>query len=105
MAGEHDLERRWLRRHRTDRDVHMMGRFGRRLEWKQIRRPGIQTGKGEQSKLPAGSSVGIGHASQRTIVTKVPGADMWRAKTYTMWRLWTDRGSDQENHVKATMPG
>ena len=70
----------------------MMGRFGRRLEWKQIRRPGIQTGKGEQSKLPAGSSVGIGHASQRTIVTRVPVADMWRARTYTMWSLWTDRG-------------
>ena len=70
----------------------MMGRFGRRLEWKQIRRPGIQTGKGEQSKLPAGSSVGIGHASQRTIVTRVPGADMWRARIYTMWSLWTDRG-------------
>ena len=78
------MERRWLRRHRTDLDVHMMGRFGRglerkqirrpgrfgrRLERKQIRRPGIQTGKEKQSKLPAGSSVGIGHASQCTVVT------------------------------------
>ena len=47
----------------------MMGRFGRRLERKQIRGPGIQTGKEKQSKLPAGSSVGIGHASQCTVVT------------------------------------
>ena len=47
----------------------MMGWLGRRLERKQIRRPGIQTGKEKQSKLPAGSSVGIGHASQCTVVT------------------------------------
>ena len=71
MAGDHDLERRWLRRHRTYLDVHIMGRFGRRPERKQIRRPGIQTGKEKQSKLLAGSSVGIGHASQRTVVTNI----------------------------------
>ena len=82
----------------------MMVRFGRRLEWKQIRRSGIQTGKGKQSKLPAGSLVGIG-VPLSPPSTKVPGADMWRAKTYTMWKLWTDRGSDQKNHVKAIMPG
>ena len=46
-----------------------MGRFGRRPERKQIRRPGIQTGKEKPSKL--GSSVGIGHASQRTVVTNI----------------------------------